>query len=198
MFPFTTSESVTPFLPQFMEQWVWEPTFLKSLIVASGDPVDDDTIQALYEQASIAKADDLARQAYYSATEWAMFSNFNIQSGGETVMALAQRMARQYIPHDVPHSADLGALYNIADANIRDNEHVALYRYLWAEAIATNIFEQVKASYETKKVVPTSAIYEHLVNPSCLDSLSTAFELSNFMNTHDPPLDALWRRYRLT
>lgn len=180
-----------------MEQWVWEPTILKSLVVASGEPVDDETIEALYEQASIAKADDLARQVFFSATEWAMFSSFNIQEGGETVMALAQRMARQYIPHDLPHSADLGALYSIADANIRDNEHVALYRYIWAEAVATNIFEKVKSSYETKKGLPSSAIREHLVNPSSFYDLSIAFELSAFL-IKDPALDALWRRYRLS
>jgi Zn-dependent oligopeptidase len=180
-----------------MEQWAWEPTIVKSLVIASGEPVDEETIEALYEQASIAKADDLARQTFYSATEWSMFSSFDIQEGGETVMALAQRMARKHISHDVPHSADLGALYSIADANIRDDEDVALYRYIWAEAIATKIFQQVKLSYETKRDLPTSAIHEHLVNPNCFHSLSTAFQLSGFLD-EEPPLDALWQRYRLT
>ena len=179
-------------LPKFMEQWLWDPTFLKSLLVASGDLLDDEAVAVLYNQARRAKADDLARQTFYSATEWEIFSDYNIQAKEtETIMALAQRLARQHIPHDVPHPTDLGALHHIADANIRDMEQVALYRYIWAEVVAANVFEETKASYEADKSLPTDALVRHLCVPTSLESLTS--ELSR----GELRVDALWRRYRL-
>lgn len=177
-----------------MEHWLWEPTTMKSLLVASGVEFDDETLQVLYRQAKRHKADELAHQAFYSAMEWELFSTYDLQKADETIMAVAQRLARQYIPHDVPHSTDFTALYQMANANIMDGESVALYRYLWAEVAAATLFEKVKASYESQQGLPKAALLQHLCRPTDWVSFCDAFELSS---KESLPLDSMWKRYKL-
>lgn len=178
---------------QFMEHFLWDPATMKSLLTASGVDFQDETIDVLYRQASRAKANELAHQAFYSATEWELLSTYEIEKGDETVMALAQRLARDYIPHDVPHPTDFFALYQVANANIMDGESVALYRYLWAEAVAANIFEKVKESYENKHRVPMDAMRQHVCQPTDWQSLSNAFDIPQ----DEIAVDAMWNRYNL-
>ena len=175
-----------------MEQWLWEPTTLQSLLVASGVEWDDETRQALYAQARRAKADDLARQAFFSATEWALLSDYNVQNADETVMALTQRLARQYIPHDVPHPTDFSALYAVADANIRDGECAALYRYLWAETVAARVFTYTKTEYQKQGTLPQELLQAHLCRPSSWKELTEAFDMS----ADSIETDVLWERYQ--
>jgi Zn-dependent oligopeptidase len=173
-----------------MEHWLWEPVILKSLLEASGEQLEDEAIDTLYQQASAAKADELARQVFYSATEWEMFRTFN-NSEGETIMALSHRLAKKHIPHDVPDPKDFGALYRIADANIRDDEPIALYRYIWAEVVAANVFEKAKSTYENSGSLPTDKLVQHLCVPS------TREELTSELSVEERRVDALWQRYRL-
>lgn len=162
---------------------------------------DDATRQALYQQASRHKADELARQAFFSATEWEMYSVFDVTQQDETLMAMTQRLARNYIPHDVPHATDLGALYQIGDANVQNGgESVALYRYLWAEAVAAHIFEQTKTAY-TSGSLRTSELRQHVLQPTNWNELTTAFgpaEKTSLADTsHELDLTEMWKRYRL-
>ena len=175
-----------------MEQWLWEPSTMNSLLAASGvEEWDAETQQTLYKQARRDKADELARQAFSGAAEWAMLSDYNVQSADETVMALVQRLAGDYIPQDVPHATDFGALYAVADANIRDGECAALYRYLWAEAVAAQVFLYAKTSYEKEGKLPQAALRQHLCQPSSWPELTDSFEMDEI----DP--DILLQRYQI-
>ena len=180
-----------------MEHWLWEPSTLQSLLVASGadmESFDDATMQTLYQQASRHKADELARQAFFSATEWEMYSSFDVTQQDETLMAMTQRLARQHIPHDVPHPTDLGALYQIGDANVQNGgESVALYRYLWAEAVSAQIFAKTKTAYQTG-TLPTTELQQHVMQPTNWTEMVTAFDLET---TDDLDLTDMWNRYRL-
>ena len=178
-----------------MEQWLWEPSTFKSLLVASGVECDDESIQKLSQQARRVKMDELARQVFYSAVEWEFMTTFDLR-GDETIMALTQRLAREYIPHDVPHTTDLGALYHLADANIRDGEFGALYRYIWAEAVAASVFSKCKAAYEAQKQIPRERLQNHLCQPSTWEAIRDAFELPS-ANETEISVDALWDRFQI-
>jgi Zn-dependent oligopeptidase len=175
-----------------MEHWLWEESTMKGLLMASGVDTDEEMLKVLYQQASRHKAADLAHQAFYGATEWELFSTYSIDSGEETVMAVAQRLAEEYIPHNVPHSTDFSALFNIAQDNIH-GESVALYRYLWAEAVSAHVFEKTKAAYQSPEGIPKEALLQQLCQPGSWAELANAFDL--------PPdkidMDPVWKRYRL-
>ena len=176
-----------------MEHMLWEPSTLTSLLTASGVEFDSDTIDKLYQQARRHKADELARQAWYAAMEWELFTTYDVKNGDETIMALAQRLARQYVPHNVPHPTDLGALYHLGDAHIVDKE--PLYRYLWAEAVAAHIFETSRLAYEETGTLPKEALQQHVVQPTSWSELSGAFNMASADD--ELPLEALWKRYQL-
>lgn len=166
-----------------MEQWLWEPSTLQSLVAASG--VDEtwnaDMQQDLYQQARQDKAEDLLQQAFFGATEaYMMGDEYNLQDATETVMALTQRMARRYVPHAVPHATDFSALYSIAEANIRDGLCAAFYRYIWAEAVAAQVFCYTKRAYhETQgRALTRDALRKHVCQPSSWKELTVAFDLS--------------------
>ena len=185
-----------------MEHWLWEPQTLQSLLTASGVEWDTETIDNLYQQARRNKADELARQAWHAAMEWEIFTTYDVKASDESVMSLAQRLARDHVSHDVPHPTDLGALYHLADSHIRDQE--PLYRYIWAEAVAAHVFEHARKHYETTGQIPKDALIQHVVQPTSWSELSIAFQITSEDagdtggdNDGRLPLEALWNRYQL-
>lgn len=185
-----------------MEQWLWEPSTLKGLLTASGVELDQEMVDTLYQQARRQKAQTLAEQAWYAALECELFTDkYNVQNADETIMAVAQRLARRYVPHDVPHPTDLSALYQLAVAHVGEGQPPTLYRYLWAEAVAAHVFEHTRLAYESSSSMASSpdaaearkALQRHVVQPTRWSAMCLAFG----MTEDQVPLDSLWKRYRL-
>jgi Zn-dependent oligopeptidase len=126
-----------------MELWMTQRPSLYALIDMSKSitPLSDEEIDAAYRVKAREKVLKLAELAYYGTLELELFSNFDIK-GSETILALQQRIAEEFIPHIDYDKDDMTAILDIIEDNVH-GRHVAWYRYLLCEVHAAAIFENL-------------------------------------------------------
>lgn len=136
-----------------MEHWLTERSTIYTLIAASqgrGELGDTDTlsesIEAAYRVRSREKVLQLTQQAFYTVLELTLLSKFDLR-GEETMVALQQRLAKDMIPHDVPHEKDITPLLDIFRCN-SSGMNACWYRYLLCDVLSADAFSQCKYQYE--------------------------------------------------
>ena len=155
----------------------------------------DNAMDALLQERKSQKMLELAQLVYYGTLELTLFSGFDLK-GGESILALQHRLAQQLIPHDVPHPKDFTPLLDILQENI-SGRHVAHYRYLWCECLATTLFTQLKDAYtmDADSMPKLGRQYRRLLldRGAALDIEA----MRNELNLQECSPDALFQLYNL-
>jgi Zn-dependent oligopeptidase len=191
--PFDLSE----FLPKFMEHWMMEKSTLYALINFSKSErgFSDDSIDAAYRVRSRRKMHELAQLTFFGSLEMSLFSDFDLR-GSESMLALQNRTAQSFIPHDLPEDKDLSPLIDIMQENA-SGRHAGWYRYLWCDVFSAIVFDKFKQAYsdETSKMPQLRRDFRRLLlEPGAAIDVK---ELAKEFDVREFSLDPLFQRYSI-
>jgi Zn-dependent oligopeptidase len=192
-----TEWKLTNHLAQFMEHWMMEKSTLYALIDFSQSErgFSDDSIDAAYRFRSRRKAQELAQLAFFGNLEMTLFSSFDMK-GGESMLALQNRTAETFIPHDLPDGKDLSPLIDIMQENA-SGRHVGWYRYLYCDTFSAMVFDRFKEAYtqDLTKIPKLRGDFRRLLlEPGAAIDVT---ELANEFDAHELSLDPLFQRYSI-
>jgi Zn-dependent oligopeptidase len=185
------------FLAQFLEHWMMEKSTLYALInfSKSETPFSDDMIDAAYRVRSRRKIDELAQLTFFGSLEMSLFSDFDLR-GSESMVALQNRTAQSFIPHDLPDGKDLSPLIDIMQENA-SGRHVGWYRYLWCDVFSAMVFDKFKQVHiedESKMPQLRRDFRRLLLEPGAAIDVT---ELANTFDAGELSLDPLFQRYSI-
>ena len=128
---------------QFIELWLQNDGFLQRLAQLSQDQFtfQPELIKILREDLKKQKAMEIMNSAFLGALELTMFSSFDPR-GEETLAALQGRLAKQYIPHDIPDSSDLSPLLEIFQEDDNGGSPAVAYSGVYSEVLAAMVYEK--------------------------------------------------------
>lgn len=158
-------------------------------------PFSDDMIDAAYRVRSRRKIDELAQLTFFGSLEMSLFSDFDLR-GSESMLALQNRTAQSFIPHDLPEEKDLSPLIDIMQENA-SGRHVGWYRYLWCDVFSAMVFDKFKQvhSQETLKMPQLRRDFRRLLlEPGAAIDFT---ELANTFDARELSLDPLFQRYSI-
>jgi len=123
---------------QMFEEWLHEPAVLRRLSchVATGEPLPDDTVQALYALRSFGMGSFIQRQSAFSQIALRLF-------GGEAEIGIDEvnrEVSQEYVPYVRFDSRDhfIASFGHLAGYGSR------YYSYLWSKVYAVILFSYVK------------------------------------------------------
>ena len=127
-----------------MEMWILNDGFLQRLAQLSQPehPFEDEFIESLRKELKRQKALELMQSAFLGNLELSIFSDFDPR-GDETLAALQSRLAKIYIPHDVPDSTDLSPLLEILKEDSSDYSPRSI---MWSEVLAAMTYEAFQST----------------------------------------------------
>ena len=124
-----------------MESWLQNDGFVQRLAELSQSQYTfhKELIDILRKDFLEHKAAEIMQNIFLGTLELKIFSNFDPR-GDETLAALQDRLAKEYIPHNMPDSSDLSPLLEIFQDNTVDQSMTA-YGYLWSEYLSANLYQ---------------------------------------------------------
>jgi hypothetical protein len=128
-----------------MELWFLQNDgFLKRLAALSQDQFEfrQGIIDILRKELFKQKAEEIVQNAFLGFLESAIFTDFDPR-GDETLVALQQRLAERYIPHNRPDTSDLSPLLEIFKDNAVD-ESMAANSHLLSEVLSACVFDKFR------------------------------------------------------
>ena len=125
-----------------MELWLQNDGFLQRLAQLSQDQFtfQQELIDILRKDLKKQKAMEVMNSAFLGALELTVFSSFDPR-GEETLAAMQERLARQYIPHEDPDASDLSPLLEIFQQE-EEESSTAAYSAVYSEVLAAMVFEK--------------------------------------------------------
>ncbi|CAJ1960041.1 unnamed protein product [Cylindrotheca closterium] len=105
---------VSHFLGKFMVLWLYNDGFLERLAQLSQDQFtfQPELMRVLRQEFKKQRATNLMENIFLCTLELAIFTDFDPR-GDETLVSLQGRIARKYVPYDMPDSNDLGPMIEI-------------------------------------------------------------------------------------
>lgn len=125
-----------------MACWTTETKIIYALLAASGDrhtSVDSDILAegidlALHLRAQ-KKISRVVEDVFHGSLELILFSEFDVR-GGESIVDLQTRLAKELMPHSLPREKDISPLFNIFLENSNGNV-LGWYRHVWSDALSS-------------------------------------------------------------
>jgi Zn-dependent oligopeptidase len=126
--------------------WVHNDGFLQRIAQLSQDQFtfQPELMNALRDDLKKQKALELMETVFLSNLELTIFTDFDPR-GDETLVSLQQRLAEEYIPHNVPFDSDLSPLVEIFRGKAIDPSMKA-YGPLWSEILAAMAYEKFSST----------------------------------------------------
>ena len=129
---------------QFMELWLLNDGYVQRLAELSQDQFtfQDELLHVLRREMIKEKEKEMMQNVFLGVLEWTILTNFDPR-GDETLVALQGRLAQEYVPHNLPDSADLSPLLEIFKESAV-NQSRTLYSRLWSEILSANAYDKFK------------------------------------------------------
>ncbi len=129
---------------QFLENWGWEPVFLRRLGKhwKTGEPIPEDLIAALLRTRTYRAATASMRQLGFGEVDMSLHREFDAQGTADPV-AHARAILEEHSPTKlVPEHAMLASFHHLFGSPV--GYAAGYYVYKWAEVIEADLFERVR------------------------------------------------------
>jgi Zn-dependent oligopeptidase len=137
-----------------MELWLQNDGFVKRLGVLSQDKYTfpEDLMEILRKETVNQKAEEIMQNVFLGSLESNIFTNFDPR-GDETLVALQGRLAKKYVPHNLPDTDDMSPLLQVFQENAAiDQKRMTAYNYLWSEILSANVYDKLSKTDMNDKV----------------------------------------------